>query len=50
LTSGVSNAVQSLVEALALVIGIAIYSVPWARVRPRLLRRTERPVPVPSHD
>jgi len=33
LTSGVSSAVQSLVQAGALVVGIAIYSVPWGRVR-----------------
>jgi ribose transport system permease protein len=36
LTSGVSSAVQSLVQAGALVAGIAIYSVPWTRVRERL--------------
>jgi ribose transport system permease protein len=33
LTSGASSAVQSLVQAGALVVGIAIYSVPWRRVR-----------------
>ena len=33
LTSGASSAIQSLVEAGALVVGIAIYSVPWGRVR-----------------
>jgi ribose transport system permease protein len=38
LTSGVSNALQSLVQAFALVVGIAIYSVPWARVRHRFSR------------
>jgi ribose transport system permease protein len=32
LTSGVSEALQSLVQAFALVVGIAIYSVPWSRV------------------
>jgi ribose transport system permease protein len=37
LTSGVSSAIQSLVQAGALVVGIAIYSVPWKRVR-ELLR------------
>jgi ribose transport system permease protein len=36
LTSGVSEALQSLVQAFALVVGIAIYSVPWSRVRGRL--------------
>jgi ribose transport system permease protein len=36
LTSGVSDAAQSLVEAGALVLGLAIYSVPWARVRQSL--------------
>jgi ribose transport system permease protein len=33
LTSGASTAVQSLVQAGALVVGIAVYSVPWGRVR-----------------
>ena len=33
LTSGASAAVQNLVQAGALAVGIAIYSVPWARVR-----------------
>jgi ribose transport system permease protein len=36
LTSGASSAVQSLVQAGALVVGIAVYSVPWGRVRERL--------------
>jgi ribose transport system permease protein len=39
LTSGVSEALQSLVQAFALVVGIAIYSVPWGRVRQRLSGR-----------
>jgi ribose transport system permease protein len=33
LTSGASSAVQNLVQAGALVVGIAVYSVPWGRVR-----------------
>jgi ribose transport system permease protein len=33
LTSGASSAIQRLVQAGALVVGIAIYSVPWRRVR-----------------
>jgi ribose transport system permease protein len=33
LTTGASTAVQSLVQAGALVVGIAVYSVPWRRVR-----------------
>lgn len=33
LTTGASNALQNLVEAGALAVGIAIYSVPWRRVR-----------------
>jgi ribose transport system permease protein len=33
LTSGASTAVQNLVQAGALVVGIAVYSVPWGRVR-----------------
>jgi ribose transport system permease protein len=36
LTSGASSAVQSLVQAGALVVGIAVYSVPWGRLRERL--------------
>ena len=36
LTTGVNVAVQYLVQAAALAIGIAIYSVPWARLRERL--------------
>ncbi|WP_245602489.1 ABC transporter permease [Solirubrobacter soli] len=44
LTSGVSEALQSLVQAFALVVGIAIYSVPWSRVRQRLTEwRSHRP-------
>ena len=39
LTSGVSNAAQNLVEAGALVVGLAIYSVPWRRVREQLRDR-----------
>jgi ribose transport system permease protein len=46
LTSGVSNAVQSLVQAGALVIGLAIYSVPWKRVRQSLQARPGRHPPV----
>jgi ribose transport system permease protein len=41
LTSGVSNAKQNLVEAGALVIGLAIYSVPWRRVRAALRERQD---------
>jgi ribose transport system permease protein len=33
LTSGASTAVQNLVQAGALVVGIAVYSVPWGRLR-----------------
>jgi ribose transport system permease protein len=33
LTSGASAAVQNLVQAGALAVGIAVYSVPWARLR-----------------
>jgi ribose transport system permease protein len=40
LTSGVSNAVQSLVQAGALVIGIAIYTVRWRSVRAWLAARS----------
>ena len=36
LTSGVKSAVQYLVQAGALAIGIAIYSVPWGRLKERL--------------
>jgi ribose transport system permease protein len=33
LTSGASSAVQNLVQAGALAIGIAVYSIPWGRLR-----------------
>jgi ribose transport system permease protein len=39
LTSGVSNAAQNLVEAGALVIGLAVYTVPWRRVRDEVRER-----------
>jgi ribose transport system permease protein len=42
LTTGASSAVQSLVQAGALVIGIAVYSVPWGRVRERFQGRSGR--------
>jgi ribose transport system permease protein len=45
LTSGVSNAAQNLVEAGALVIGLAIYSVPWKRVRAAIRSRPDAPSP-----
>jgi ribose transport system permease protein len=35
LTAGVDSAVQYLVQAAALALGIAVYSVPWGRVRER---------------
>jgi ribose transport system permease protein len=43
LTTGVSNAAQNLVEAGALVVGLAIYSVPWRRVRQSLRGGDGRP-------
>jgi ribose transport system permease protein len=45
LTSGVSNAAQNLVEAGALVVGLAIYSVPWKQLRRSLKDRSGRPSP-----
>jgi ribose transport system permease protein len=42
LTTGVSSAVQYLVQAAALAIGIAIYSVNWKRVREWLGNRTSK--------
>jgi ribose transport system permease protein len=39
LTSGVSNAAQNLVEAGALVLGLAVYTVPWRRVRDEVRER-----------
>jgi ribose transport system permease protein len=36
LTTGVNSAIQNLVQAAVLAIGIAVYSVPWDRVRERL--------------
>jgi ribose transport system permease protein len=44
LTSGVSSAVQSLVQAGALVVGIAIYSVPWQRVATWVQQAAVNPV------
>jgi ribose transport system permease protein len=41
LTSGATSAVQNLVQAGALAVGIAIYSVPWARVRGWRRERSE---------
>jgi ribose transport system permease protein len=41
LTSGASSAVQNLVQAGALAIGIAVYSVPWDRVREWWRERSE---------
>jgi ribose transport system permease protein len=46
LTSGVSNAAQNLVEAGALVLGLAVYSVPWGRVRESVQGRVGRNDPV----
>ena len=46
LTSGVSNATQNLVEAGALVVGLAIYSVPWRRVGEAVRSRPGRSAPV----
>jgi ribose transport system permease protein len=42
LTSGATSAVQSLVQAGALLLGIAIYTVPWGRVRESLQGRSGR--------
>jgi ribose transport system permease protein len=42
LTTGVSSAVQYLVQAAALAIGIAIYSVNWRRVNERVKARASR--------
>jgi ribose transport system permease protein len=36
LTTGVNSAIQNLVQAAVLAIGIAVYSVPWDRIRERL--------------
>jgi len=44
LTSGASSAVQSLVQAGALVVGIAIYSVPWQRVATWVQQAAVNPV------
>jgi ribose transport system permease protein len=44
LTTGVNSAIQNLVQAAVLAIGIGIYSVPWGRVRERFERaRAKRP-------
>jgi ribose transport system permease protein len=48
LTTGVSSAVQFLVQAAALAIGIAIYSVSWRRVREWFRARTSTEGPAPE--
>jgi ribose transport system permease protein len=49
LTTGVNSAIQNLVQAAVLAIGIAIYSVPWARLRERFgLGRGEGPAESPA--
>jgi ribose transport system permease protein len=50
LTSGASSAVQNLVQAGALAIGIAVYSVPWARVRGWRRGRSEARAPATSRE
>jgi ribose transport system permease protein len=37
LTTGVNSAIQNLVQAAVLAIGIAVYSVPWDRLRQRFI-------------
>ena len=46
LTAGVDSAVQYLVQAAAIALGIAVYSVPWGRLRERFARRDEGEPPV----
>jgi ribose transport system permease protein len=46
LTAGVDSAVQYLVQAAALALGIAVYSVPWGRVRERFADRDRQKPPV----
>ena len=48
LTTGASSAVQHLVQAVALAVGIAIYSVDWAAVRRRFGRAGPRAAPAAS--
>src|SRR5215207_906623 len=50
LTSGASSGLQNLVEAGALVVGLAIYSVPWKRVRAWLRGRSRRGLAVTSKE
>jgi ribose transport system permease protein len=45
LTAGVDSAVQYLVQAGALALGIAVYSVPWGRARERLAERRRQDPP-----
>jgi hypothetical protein len=47
LTAGVDSAVQYLVQAGALALGIAVYSVPWGRVRERIAERRRQVPPAP---
>jgi ribose transport system permease protein len=47
LALGVGTSVQTLVQAIALAVGVALYSVDWAAVRRRLARRnTSQAIPV----
>jgi ribose transport system permease protein len=46
LTAGVDSAVQYLVQAGALAAGIAVYSVPWGRLRERFAKRRQGEPPV----
>lgn len=46
LTAGVDSAVQYLVQAGALALGIAVYSVPWGQVRERFAERRRQDPPV----
>ncbi|HEV7203500.1 MAG TPA: ABC transporter permease [Jatrophihabitans sp.] len=45
LALGVTFAVQTLVQAAALTIGVALYTVNWSRLRTRLSGRAPRPAP-----
>lgn len=46
LALGIGTSVQTLIQALALVVGVGLYSVDWAAVRRRLVPERTHPVPV----
>jgi len=48
LALGVSTAVQTIVQAGALAVGVSLYTVDWRRILASLVHRPRRPVPAPA--